>query len=206
MARKTKEEALRTKQKLLDSALEIMSERTYASISMTEIAERIGYSKGAIYWHFRNKHDILISLVDYVCAKYEQELEKIAKGESLNGLRHYFMEKLSMPLHNMTFTKLHKLLRHRSEWPRDVDEKVIDMLVERISREREAVENLFRRMQKEGKIKESIDAGEAAGLICAILQGIFMFQLEDNFYKMDFSKHVNTIIDAFEKELSPVKS
>ena len=205
MARKTKEEALRTKQKLLDSALEIMSERTYASISMTEIAERIGYSKGAIYWHFRNKHDILISLVGYVCTRYEQELEKIAKGESLNGLRHYFMEKLSMPLHNATFIKLHKLLSHRSEWPRDVDEKVIDMLVERISREREAVENLFRRMQKEGKIKESINVNEAAGLISAILHGIFIFQFEDNYYKMDFSKHVNTIIDAFEKELSPVK-
>lgn len=203
MARKTKEEALRTKQKLLDSALEVMSDRSYSSISMTEIAERIGYSKGAIYWHFRNKNDILVSLVNTTCLMTEEELMKLmVEQHNLEGLRAYLKRKISIPKINDKFKMLQKLMQHRQEWPEDVRKKVTDILVKRIDKERCAIEKILRQRQLDGKIKQDIDTKDVSILISAIFHGIFLFQVEDVFYRTDFSEHVDTLLNALEKELS----
>ena len=60
--RRTKEEAMRTRMSIMESALDIFSEKNFANASVSEITARIGLSKGAFYWHFKNKQDILINL------------------------------------------------------------------------------------------------------------------------------------------------
>jgi len=50
-------------QKILQVALELFNERGYEGTSMRHIAERLGVTTAALYYHFRSKDDILISLV-----------------------------------------------------------------------------------------------------------------------------------------------
>lgn len=64
MAKKTKEEALETRKQILDSAIDVFYEKGVASASLNEIAERAGVTRGAIYWHFKNKLDIFEALHD----------------------------------------------------------------------------------------------------------------------------------------------
>lgn len=64
MARKTKEEAERTRQRILDAAVDVFFERGVAHPSLTEIADAIGMTRGAVYGHFRNKGDVLVALFD----------------------------------------------------------------------------------------------------------------------------------------------
>lgn len=202
MARKTKEEAERTKQRLLESALEVMSERPYSSISMTEIAERIGYSKGAIYWHFRNKHDLLIKLVDSVCVKADEEMQKWTGGEqSLDGIRRYYKHILTKVSRDNSFKMFNRLLRHMQEWPEDVGEKIRRMLVGRIDNERRATERMLTNLQSNGKIRSDISARDASIIISAVFHGIFIFQIEDIFYKTDFSEHMDFLFDAIQDKL-----
>lgn len=61
--RRTKEAALETRAKILESALDIFSEKNFSNASLTEIAANVGLTKGALYWHFRNKNDLLLRLV-----------------------------------------------------------------------------------------------------------------------------------------------
>src|SRR3954454_12965802 len=49
---------------LLDAALRVFAERGYRDASVDEIAERAGYSKGALYWHFSSKDDLFFALVE----------------------------------------------------------------------------------------------------------------------------------------------
>jgi AcrR family transcriptional regulator len=51
-----------TREKILDIALELFSTQGYDKTSLREIAERLGYSKAAIYYHFASKEDILLAL------------------------------------------------------------------------------------------------------------------------------------------------
>src|SRR5438477_12819933 len=49
---------------LLEAALGVFAERGYRDASVDEIAERAGYSKGAIYFHFSGKDDLFFALLE----------------------------------------------------------------------------------------------------------------------------------------------
>lgn len=59
MARKCKEESERTYPLLLDAAEQVFSEKGYARATSHEIAEQAGLTRGAIYWHFSDKYQLL---------------------------------------------------------------------------------------------------------------------------------------------------
>ena len=51
-----------TREKILDVALDLFTDQGFDGTSMREIAERLGISKPAIYYHFASKEDILMAL------------------------------------------------------------------------------------------------------------------------------------------------
>ncbi|MFB0710023.1 multidrug efflux transporter transcriptional repressor AcrR [Buttiauxella noackiae] len=58
MARKTKQQALETRQHLLDVAIRLFSQHGVSATSLADIAKAAGVTRGAIYWHFKNKSDL----------------------------------------------------------------------------------------------------------------------------------------------------
>lgn len=66
MARKPKEQSDKTYDLLLDAAEQVFSENGYANTTLQEIAERAGLTRGAIYWHFRDKAQLLDALLEDV--------------------------------------------------------------------------------------------------------------------------------------------
>lgn len=58
MARKTKAQALETRKHLLDVAIILFSQHGVSATSLTDIAKAAGVSRGAIYWHFKNKSEL----------------------------------------------------------------------------------------------------------------------------------------------------
>ncbi|WP_274585549.1 TetR family transcriptional regulator [Neisseria leonii] len=59
--RKAKAQA--TRQQLLDAALEAFYENGVAGTSLDAIAKRAGVTRGALYWHFKNKEDLFENLL-----------------------------------------------------------------------------------------------------------------------------------------------
>jgi AcrR family transcriptional regulator len=67
-----------TREKIRSVALELFAERGYDKTSLREIAEHLGVTKAALYYHFKSKEDIVTSLFEDV----RQEVENIiAWGE-----------------------------------------------------------------------------------------------------------------------------
>lgn len=64
MARKTKEEALETRNAILTAAVAVFLEKGVSNASLEMIAETAGVTRGAIYWHFKNKAEIFEALQD----------------------------------------------------------------------------------------------------------------------------------------------
>jgi AcrR family transcriptional regulator len=62
-----------TREKIRAVALELFAEQGYEKTSLREIAERLGVTKAALYYHFKSKEDIVASLFHDV----QQEIEKI---------------------------------------------------------------------------------------------------------------------------------
>lgn len=52
-----------TRARILDVALELFGENGFAATSTRELSERLGFTKAALYYHFRTKDDLLAALV-----------------------------------------------------------------------------------------------------------------------------------------------
>lgn len=78
MARRTKAEAAQTREQILEAALKVFSEKGYSKATFVDVAKEIGLSKGAVYWHFKTKPDLLVALIAYgdemFCASSEDEM------------------------------------------------------------------------------------------------------------------------------------
>ena len=83
MARKTKEETLATRDGILDAAEACFQEGGIANTSLEKIAARAGFTRGAVYWHFKNKGEILAAVITRCRVPFLQKLEQ-ASSDSRN--------------------------------------------------------------------------------------------------------------------------
>ncbi|HEY3046681.1 MAG TPA: TetR family transcriptional regulator [Polaromonas sp.] len=72
MARRTKEEALATRHKLLDAAEHLFQEQGVSRTSLQDIARRAGATRGAVYWHFKDKADLFNAMMERVTLPLEE--------------------------------------------------------------------------------------------------------------------------------------
>ncbi|RZI92687.1 MAG: TetR family transcriptional regulator [Variovorax sp.] len=66
MARRTKEEALATRHRLIDAAEVLFQSQGVSQTSLQQIAEQAGATRGAIYWHFKDKADLFNAMMERV--------------------------------------------------------------------------------------------------------------------------------------------
>ena len=64
MARRTKEDAAITREQLLDAAETVFRRRGIARSSLAEVAAAAGVTRGAVYWHFRDKADLCAAMCE----------------------------------------------------------------------------------------------------------------------------------------------
>ncbi|MDF3085495.1 TetR family transcriptional regulator [Burkholderia sola] len=66
MVRRTKEEALETRNRILDAAEHVFFDKGVSHTSLADIAKHAGVTRGAIYWHFANKSELFDAMFDRV--------------------------------------------------------------------------------------------------------------------------------------------
>ncbi|MEU3254072.1 helix-turn-helix domain-containing protein [Streptomyces sp. NPDC006997] len=64
-----------TRQRIQDVALELFAEQGYEKTSLREIAERLGVTKAALYYHFKTKEEIIVSLFEDLTRPIEDLIE-----------------------------------------------------------------------------------------------------------------------------------
>lgn len=66
MPKRTHEEALQIKKQIMDAAVTLFSSKGYEKTSLSDVARAAGVTRGAIYWHFENKGELLIELLQAI--------------------------------------------------------------------------------------------------------------------------------------------
>jgi len=79
--REREKQEVRTK--ILDAARELFSKEGYEAVTMRKIAEKIEYSATAIYFHFKDKEDLIRELCTHDFLEFAQIFLKIAKVADL---------------------------------------------------------------------------------------------------------------------------
>lgn len=92
MARRTKADANATRDRLLDAAECIFYAKGVSRASLADIANEAGTTRGAIYWHFKDKADLFNAMMDRVTHPLMQAIDgtqamaHLAPLERLRGM------------------------------------------------------------------------------------------------------------------------
>jgi AcrR family transcriptional regulator len=73
-----------TRERILDVALNLFIEKGFDKTSLREIAEALGFSKAAVYYHFASKDDILMALHLRLHELFRDPLDQL-RGQAMSA-------------------------------------------------------------------------------------------------------------------------
>jgi AcrR family transcriptional regulator len=88
-----------TRARIQAVALELFTERGYEGTSLREIAERLGVTKAALYYHFKSKEEIVSSFVEDGMKRVQAILEWLREQPRTPETHREFLRRYSAELH-----------------------------------------------------------------------------------------------------------
>jgi AcrR family transcriptional regulator len=70
-----------TRERILEAASELFTEQGYDATSLREIADRLGFTKAALYYHFQSKDEILRALLEPAETMVRELVERLEAAE-----------------------------------------------------------------------------------------------------------------------------
>ena len=201
--RRTKEDAEQTRKAILASAMDIFCEKGYSKTTFDEIAKRINLTKGAVYWYFRNKPDIVAALINDFAAKHFGIVQKYVNNpETLD-----FDDIIDLELlinkqirEDPEFAKFLFFISCQMEWSESIISKVRPAIEQTRNIGRNLLFKILKNLQERGKIKPDIDVMMITEILrvmySGMLEGFFTKRLEydfDNVVKTGFNLIFNSI-------------
>ncbi len=80
MVRRTRDDAVATRARILDSAQQLMRQRGLHCVTLEDVARAIGMTRGAVYAHFRSRTALLGALLSCAEADFAARLAPLADG------------------------------------------------------------------------------------------------------------------------------
>ena len=169
--KRTKEDAQITKTKLINTAFKEFLETGFEESKLEDIALKAGVTRGAFYWHFKDKNDLLDSVIEFkdiesmkICSQiFESQLppyDKLKKIVSLNfpeiksAKKEANFVRLKVELYNYMIKNGDK---------RNVAGSFVDTCL-----------SLLKQLKKEDRIREGVDVREAAFNILSMSSGSYI--------------------------------
>lgn len=79
--------ACEMREKILDAAARLFATKGYAAVSMRRVATEVGMTPANLYYHFKDKEDLVRSSLAYVFERETPTFERIVQQESGDPLR-----------------------------------------------------------------------------------------------------------------------
>jgi TetR/AcrR family fatty acid metabolism transcriptional regulator len=162
-----KEQALKTRQLLLDTALGLFDKRGYEKVSINDICREAGVSTGAFYHHFKSKDQILIEEFMKTDEFYRDLIVELA------GVDDYVEKLRGFTVSTMEYISSIGLSRLKVTYYTQIGP---DKKASFLGSERRALysilESLYREGQEKGILRRDISSGELAHLTIHCFRGL----------------------------------
>ena len=123
MVRRTKADAQTTRNNLLDAAEQLFQSRGVSHTSLNDIATAAGTTRGAIYWHFKDKADLFNAMMERVTLPLEQTLVVAYVEQSAHPvaeIRSAMLEALRLIATDEQTCRVLKIATHQVEYTTDM--------------------------------------------------------------------------------------
>lgn len=204
MARKCKEDAEKTRQAVLESALDVFSEKGFAKATFDEIAARAGFTKGAVYWYFRNKADLVAALInEYVGRKRIELAPVVPEGNSLDDLLNYFVLWAEASERDQRFSRFNRFVSCQMEWSEAVIDRVDKAMAWTKNHHLEKIKAVLVESKNKGELRDDVNIEVMPHVIMSTYMGIIFSVLSKrvNFSMVDMvHAGLKALLDGIKNE------
>ena len=177
------------KDQIMNAAQVVVASKGYDQARMDDIVEKAQLSKGAIYWYYKSKKDIYLSLIDYWFNEYSAGVlksleDKDSSSEQLKSLFEYFVDQFDK--NPDTFKIMVEFWRTSG-----LDVDFNNKLQEIYSQFLEYIIDIIKNGIESGEFKE-VDPRITALSILINIEGIHWFTLFDK-SGVEAHEYINTI-------------
>ncbi|MFW5823466.1 MAG: TetR family transcriptional regulator [Marinobacter sp.] len=115
--RRTKEEAEKTRQAVLEAALRLFSRDGYSLTTLSRIAKEAGFSRGPIYWHFESKDDLYEAVLSYSQEPLEALVAECGAMEDspIEAMNHFIERWLWLLANDRKYRQSFEILLNKTE-------------------------------------------------------------------------------------------
>ncbi len=193
MARKTKEDTEQTRLAILDSALLTFYEKGFSRTTFDEIAKRINLTKGAVYWHFKNKADLIAAIIKEKIPPQDLNKNQIS---SIAELRERLVKRALVVEKDKNVKDFLFFMLYRMEWSEAVLDNVWGQIGELCEiPDNNLYENLLYLQQQE-QIKKDTDIIVLRDILVCFLRGCINKYVSKKNNNIDLSQIVGKGFDA----------
>jgi len=203
MARKTKTEANKTRDAILDAAERVFYAHGVARTTLEQIAADAKVTRGAVYWHFQDKIQIVDAMMSRVFLPQEDILERLAQSGSdqpLDDLKHACCEALRTMGKDKRRNRVVSIMMHRCEY---VEEMAPIMKRRRACKDRMLARSLklFEQAHELRQLAAPWTPRLAALSLQAMMTGLITSALEGR-KAFDLAKTAPTCLEAFFRSIA----
>lgn len=180
--RRSKEDAEKTRQRIVAAAAAVFARQGVGRTSMEQIARAAGVTRGAVYWHFANKQALYYAMREQVTLpmidRVDLALERGAGADALGAIEDLLAGILEALVRDPATRCALDIINYKCEY---VDELAGELEVHRL-RTAEFVaklERAYRRAKAEGALRAGLPPELAARDTCAFVVGQIRLWLMD---------------------------
>lgn len=164
------------KEQILDAATEVFAQKGFDQARMDDIVEETGLSKGALYWYFKSKDDIIFGIMDRLFRLEFKELEGLKDTESgaaeaLWAFTEVAIKDINRMLHFMPITYEFLALAFRNKLVQKAIKQYINSYVS-------ILDPMIQRGIDSGEFKK-VNPREVSAAVGAIIEGTMLLWVYD---------------------------
>jgi TetR/AcrR family acrAB operon transcriptional repressor len=196
--RRTKEEAQATRNRILDAAERIFHAKGVAGASLEDIAAGAKVTRGAIYWHFRDKGELfnaMMKRVELPAQALMDRVERAGATDRLDVLRRSACEVLVRTARERRLRRIAEIANFKCEYVGDA----AAIRARHVADHRQclaAIEAGFRECVREGLLPAGVDPREAALGAMAYVSGLIaQWVLDPESFSLE--RHAKSLVDIY---------
>ncbi len=198
MARRRKEDAQKTRRRILASALSLFVRKGYERTTFNDIAARLKMTKGAVYWHFESKERLLVELVEEALAKFRRQLDEMMPTGELTfpAVADVMIKNAMHMVVDPKSAEFFRLMKCQIKWSDDSMAKVREDLLANENRgPMSAFRNAVAADIAAGRARAEVDADEVAVVSIALWDGLVQARI-DHFLTRDLEQTLRHAYEA----------
>lgn len=169
MVRKTKEDAAITRQRIIHAAREVFLLKGVSRTSLEQIATHAGVTRGAVYWHFKNKAElfyamreqVFLPLIDRMDDTLLSEHSLTTDSDPLSRIEKSLLDTIKELDQDLATRQTYEVMMSKCEY---VDEfaDVLQDILNNCSGIVEKYESAYQKAQKLGLVQSNLSPKELA--------------------------------------------